>query len=101
MRAIYPSYHPPCHRGEAGLRVLETEPIGVVVTDQRMPGMTGSEFLCKVKFLHPDTVRFVLSGYTEFNSIADAINQGAIYKFLTKPWDDDLLRQHIAEAFER
>lgn len=87
--------------GEAGLEILEREPIGVIVTDQRMPGMTGSEFLGKVKERFPDTMRIVLSGYTELNSIADAINRGAIYKFLTKPWDDDLLRQHIAEAFER
>jgi CheY-like chemotaxis protein len=87
--------------GEAGLQILEREPIGVIVSDQRMPGMTGSEFLSKVKERYPDTIRIVLSGYTELNSIADAINQGAIYKFLTKPWDDELLRNHIREAFQR
>ena len=87
--------------GEAGLAVLEEHAIGVIVTDQRMPGMSGSDFLSIVKERQPDTVRIVLSGYTELNSIADAINKGAIYKFLTKPWDDELLRQHIAEAFSR
>jgi len=89
------------HSGEEGLAILAQQPIGVVVTDQRMPAMTGSEFLGKVKESYPDTFRIVLSGYTEINSITDAINRGAIYKFLTKPWDDDLLRGHIAEAFSR
>ncbi|MCB1965075.1 MAG: response regulator [Candidatus Accumulibacter sp.] len=85
--------------GEEGLAVLEKEPIGVIVTDQRMPGMTGSQFLSKVKEKYPDTIRIVLSGYTELNSITDAINRGAIYKFLTKPWDDGLLREQLADAF--
>jgi FixJ family two-component response regulator len=87
--------------GEDGLAILGQHKIGVIVTDQRMPGMTGTEFLSKVKDLYPDTVRVVLSGYTEFNSITDAINRGAVYKFLTKPWEDDLLRAHILEAFQR
>lgn len=87
--------------GAEGLELLAREPIGVVLTDQRMPGMTGAEFLARVKELYPDTVRIVLSGYTELGTITDAINRGAIYKFLTKPWDDELLRGHVAEAFAR
>lgn len=87
--------------GAEGLEILAREPIGVVLTDQRMPGMTGAEFLARVKELYPDTIRIALSGYTELASITEAINRGAIYKFLTKPWDDDLLRGHIAEAFAR
>jgi PAS domain S-box-containing protein len=87
--------------GAEGLEVLEREPIGVIVSDQRMPAMTGTEFLSVVKDRYPETTRIVLSGYTDLNSIADAINQGAIYKFLTKPWDDELLRGHVAEAFQR
>src|SRR5690606_488663 len=51
--------------------------------------------------LHPHTIRMVLSGYTELQSIIDAINEGAIYKFLTKPWDDARLREHVAEAFRQ
>lgn len=86
--------------GEEGLAILDREPVGVIVTDQRMPVMTGSQFLSKVKEKYPDTIRIVLSGYTELNSITDAINRGAIYKFLTKPWDDELLREQIADAFE-
>ena len=83
------------------MALLEQYRFGVIISDQRMPGMTGTEFLSQVKEQYPDTVRIVLSGYTEFNSITDAINRGAIYKFLTKPWEDDLLRAHIQEAFQR
>lgn len=86
--------------GEAGLQRLEQNAVGVIVSDQRMPGMTGVEFLSKVKELYPHTVRIVLSGYTELKSVTDAINKGAIYKFLTKPWEDELLRTNIKEAFE-
>ena len=87
--------------GEEGLALLKQHQFGVIISDQRMPGMTGTEFLSQVKELYPETVRVVLSGYTEFNSITDAINRGAVYKFLTKPWEDDLLRAHIQEAFQR
>lgn len=87
--------------GQGGLAMLAENKIGVIISDQRMAGMTGVEFLSRVKALYPDTVRIVLSGYTELDSVTDAINQGAIYKFLTKPWDDDLLRAHVAEAFQR
>jgi len=85
--------------GEAGLELLKEHTVGVIVSDQRMPGMTGVEFLSQVKELYPQTVRIVLSGYTELKSVTDAINKGAIYKFLTKPWEDDLLRHNIEEAF--
>ena len=63
--------------------------------------MTGVEFLRQAKVLRPDTIRIVLSGYTELQSITEAINEGAIYKFLTKPWDDDLLKAQISEAFRQ
>jgi diguanylate cyclase (GGDEF)-like protein/PAS domain S-box-containing protein len=85
--------------GKEGLEVLAAEHVDVIVSDQRMPGMTGVEFLRIVKHSHPDTVRMVLSGFTELQSVTDAVNEGAIYKFLTKPWDDTLLRAHILEAF--
>ena len=85
--------------GKEGLQLLETEQVDVIVSDQRMPGMTGVEFLRVVKHSHPETVRMVLSGFTELQSVTDAVNEGAIYKFLTKPWDDTQLRGHILEAF--
>ncbi len=82
-----------------GLQRLAENEVDVILSDQRMPGMTGVEFLRRAKELYPDTVRMVLSGYTELQSIIDAVNEGAIYKFLTKPWDDQRLRTHIADAF--
>lgn len=87
--------------GEQGLRCLAESQVDVIVSDQRMPGMTGVEFLNRAKELYPQTLRLVLSGYTELQSIIDAVNVGAIYKFLTKPWDDERLRAHVAEAFRQ
>lgn len=88
--------------GDEGLVLLTQHPeTGVIISDQRMPGMTGVAFLSQVNTLYPDTVRIVLSGYTELVSVTDAINRGAIYKFLTKPWEDELLRANVAEAFSR
>jgi len=87
--------------GAQGLQRLAEDSIDVILSDQRMPGMTGVEFLRRAKELYPDTVRMVLSGYTELQSITDAVNEGAIYKFLTKPWDDERLRGHIGEAFRQ
>ncbi|TXH27487.1 MAG: response regulator [Elusimicrobia bacterium] len=85
--------------GGEGLAALRSTPVDVIVSDQLMPDMSGVEFLRQAKENWPETVRIVLSGYTELQSITQAINEGAIYKFLTKPWDDDLIRANIAEAF--
>ncbi len=86
--------------GPEALELLEHNPVGVIVSDQRMPVMTGSEFLERAKEKRPDTIRIMLSGYTDLQSVTDAINRGSIYKFLTKPWDDELLRENIRKAFE-
>ena len=64
-----------------------------------MPVMTGAEFLGKVKALYPETVRILSSGYVELNALTDAVNRGAVFRLLLKPWDDDLLRESIREAF--
>ena len=80
--------------------LLAKHDIHVILSDQRMPEMNGTEFLRRVKDLHPNTVRIVLSGYTDLKSVTDAINQGAIFKFLTKPWDDKELRSTVAQAFQ-
>ena len=81
--------------------LLAKHPVQVILSDQRMPDMSGTEFFARVRQLYPDTIRIVLTGYTDLDSVTDAINRGAIYKFLTKPWDDDLLREQIREAFRR
>ena len=86
--------------GSEGLSVLAENKVGVILSDQRMPEMSGSEFLSLVKDRFPDTARIMLSGYTELASVTDAINRGAIYKFLTKPWEDELLRDNVRQAFE-
>lgn len=79
--------------------LLAAHDVQVIISDQRMPEMSGTEFLSKVKDIYPDTVRIVLSGYTDLKSVTDAINEGAIYKFLTKPWDDEQIRTHVRQAF--
>ena len=81
--------------------LLAAHNVQVVLSDQRMPGMNGTEFLGHVKNLYPDTVRMVLSGFTDVASVTEAINIGAIYKFLAKPWDDDALRAQVRDAFRR
>jgi len=79
--------------------LLATNDVQVILSDQRMSDMSGTEFLGRVKMLYPDTVRMVLSGYTDLATVTDAINRGAIYRFLTKPWNDEELREHIRQAF--
>jgi PAS domain S-box-containing protein/diguanylate cyclase (GGDEF)-like protein len=87
--------------GPAALELLAANEVDVIISDQRMPGMTGVEFLRNARKLCPDTVRMTLSGFTDLQSIIDAVNEGAVYKFLTKPWDDDRLREHVAQAFHQ
>jgi EAL domain-containing protein (putative c-di-GMP-specific phosphodiesterase class I)/ActR/RegA family two-component response regulator/GGDEF domain-containing protein len=79
--------------------LLATNDVQVILSDQRMSDMSGTEFLGRVKMLYPNTVRLVLSGYTDLATVTDAINRGAIYRFLTKPWNDQELQEHIRQAF--
>jgi response regulator RpfG family c-di-GMP phosphodiesterase len=88
--------------GAAGLDVLLKNPgIGVIVSDQRMPGMSGAEFLEKSRSLAPESVRLVLTGYADITAAVDAINRGGAWKYLAKPWKDDELVQIIRDAAER
>jgi len=84
---------------EGALDILGRHDVQVVISDQRMPGISGTELLSRVKDMYPNTVRMVLSGYTDLAAVTAAINQGAIYKFLTKPWNDEELRLQIRDAF--
>ena len=86
--------------GPEGLKILEGQKVQVVISDQRMPEMSGTEFLTHVMERHPDAVRIILSGYTDVDTITDAINQGHIYKFLLKPWNEDALKMEISRAFD-
>jgi response regulator RpfG family c-di-GMP phosphodiesterase len=83
-----------------GFKLLALNEVQVILCDQRMPDMSGTEFLSTVRELYPDTIRIVLSGNTDLESIMNAINLGAIYRFYTKPWDDKLVRENIREAFK-
>ncbi|MBC7360426.1 MAG: response regulator [Desulfacinum sp.] len=80
------------------LRILSEETVHVVVSDERMPGMTGSEFLAMVRDLHPETLRIILTGYATLEAAIRAINEGEIYRFLTKPCQAQDLSQVIRQA---
>ncbi len=87
--------------GKEGLEILKNNDVQLVLSDQRMPGMSGTEFFAEIKELYPDTLRIILSGYTEINSITDSINKGNVYKFFLKPWNDDNLKLEIQKALEQ
>ena len=85
-----------------GIAILQgNRDIQIVISDYRMPNMNGVEFLREVRTRWPDTVRIVLSGYADTASIVSAINEGEIYRFVPKPWNDDELKVTIANAIER
>lgn len=85
--------------GEDGLAILmEVSPVQLVIADYRMPGMNGVDFLKEVCAFWPETARIILSGYADTASIVSAINEGKIYKFIPKPWNDDELKMTVAGA---
>ena len=86
--------------GAAALEILARGGFDVVVSDQRMPGMTGVELLRQVRTAAPRAVRLLLTGYTDLASLVGSINQGEIYKFVMKPWDNEELRGTLADAME-
>jgi len=87
--------------GKEALEILEQEEVHVIVTDMRMPEMSGIDLLRIVKEKYPHIVRLVLSGYTQVGTLLTAINQGEIYKFLTKPWKlDEEFKVVIQEALD-
>lgn len=87
--------------GEDALTVLAEEPgVQLVISDYRMPGMDGVDFLKQVNERWPATIRIVLSGFADTASVVGAINEGQIYKFIPKPWNDDELKVTIAKALE-
>ena len=85
--------------GMAGLELMASHPVDVVISDGRMPGMTGADFLGRARQLHPDTLRIVLSGYTDLNAVTNAVNRGELFRFLLKPWNDIELLDTVREAF--
>lgn len=87
--------------GAAGLQLLESEPVDLIISDMRMPEMDGAQFLERVRERWPDTVRILLTGYSDIQSILDAINRGEIFRYITKPWDDNDIVLVVRHALER
>ncbi len=85
-------------RAQEALDLLANHPCEVVVTDQRMPEMSGVDLLSGVRERHPDIVRMMLTGYTEMTIAVDAINRGEIFRLITKPWNDEELKATIRQA---
>ncbi len=81
-----------------GFSLLARNDVQIIISDQRMPEMNGTEFLSRVKSLYPNTVRMVLSGYSEISAVTDSINKGAVYRFMLKPWDDEKLKVEVSGA---
>lgn len=86
--------------GLEALHIMKHEPIQVVMTDQRMPEMTGVELLSQVQGGWPDAVRMVFTGYSDIKAVIDAVNHGHIFRYITKPWDPDELRATLHQACE-
>jgi putative nucleotidyltransferase with HDIG domain len=85
--------------GEQGLAVLRDTPeIGLIVSDQRMPGLTGADFLKQAREIAPDALRIMLTGYADINATIDAINKGGAYRYISKPWDDEEMIRTIRDA---
>ncbi len=80
--------------------ILRGNEIHVIITDQRMPGMVGTEFLASIIDEYPDIIRILLTGYADINAVIDAINKGQIYKYIQKPWEEEELRSTIQSALE-
>ncbi len=86
--------------GEEALEILADTPAEVIISDYRMPGMTGVELLARAKQLIPDSVRIVLSGFADTEAVLEAINKGEVYRYLAKPWDDHELLTTIRQGLE-
>ena len=89
------------NNGEKALAIMEGEPVHLVVSDHRMPGMTGAELLKTIKERWPQTIRIMLTGHADVNSIMGAVKDGAVYKFITKPWNDEDLRLTVSLALQQ
>lgn len=84
--------------GRAGIEYLENNPVSLVICDQRMPDVPGSEVLARAFELQPDAFRITLTGYTDMEAAQKSINEGRVNQFLTKPWNDDHLKQCVADG---
>ncbi len=86
--------------GEEALSLLPHHDVALLITDQRMPGMTGVELLKRTVEIRPHLVRLILTGYTDVETLVEAINSGYVYKYVTKPWNNEELRLTVSRALE-
>lgn len=86
---------------EQALEVLRAEPVSVILSDHRMPKTTGVEFLIQALAIQPEAIRILLTGYSDLNAVIAAINQGQIYRYLSKPWNNEELKGVVAQAVEK
>ena len=87
--------------GDDALEILDTKQVHIIITDQRMPEMTGVEFLEKVLEKFPDPMRILLTGYADMSAVVDAVNKGKIFHYLAKPWNEEELDLTINRAYEK
>jgi response regulator RpfG family c-di-GMP phosphodiesterase len=83
-----------------GLQLLEQNQIEIVLSDQRMPEMTGVEFFAQIKDKHPDCMRILITGFADIATVIDAINMGQVYRYVSKPWCNEDLKILIQQAYE-
>lgn len=86
--------------GIEAMKVLQEHTIHLVMTDQRMPQMTGVDVLKRVKSEHPDAIRLIFTGYADIQAVVDAVNKGNVFRYVAKPWDPDVLMTVLHEAGE-
>lgn len=86
--------------GDEAMKIIETKHVDIIITDQRMPNMTGVEFLEQVLEKTPDPMRILLTGYADMNAVVDAVNKGKIFHYLSKPWNEEELDMTIKRAYE-
>lgn len=87
--------------GTDGLSIIDREKITLVLSDHRMPGMEGVEFLSEVRKRSPDTIRMMLTGYADMQAVVSAINRGEVYRFITKPWNDEEIKLILRDAIRQ
>ena len=87
--------------GDEALKILATTQVHIIITDQRMPEMTGVEFLEKVLEKFHDPMRILLTGYADMTAVVDAVNKGKIFHYLAKPWNEEELDLTINRAYEK
>jgi len=85
---------------KAAREVLEKKPVEIIITDQRMPEETGVQFLQSIIPIYPEPIRMLLTGYSDIEAVIDSINKGQVFRYITKPWNDQELEININNAYE-